>query len=228
MNTITSSNTGATTTATSAAAGSITALTSKRNALGKDDFLKLLVAQLRHQDPQNPADGTQMAAQLAQFSSVEQLTNINEALAAQSSGQTSLISQVAMVAASGNIGKVVTAESDLLQLDGNGGETLAVTGSGGPAQLNVFDARTGLPVTTRALGSLTSGTSDILVGQALRDLTPGVYRVTVTSTDTTRPVDYTTAVRGVVTGIETTTTGLHYTVGRLLIPVASVTAVTTK
>ena len=48
--------------------------------MGKDEFLKLLVAQMKHQDPLNPMDGQQMAAQLAQFSSVEQLVSANERL----------------------------------------------------------------------------------------------------------------------------------------------------
>jgi len=49
--------------------------------LGKDDFLKLLVAQLENQDPLNPADPTEFTAQLAQFSSLEQLFTVNETLA---------------------------------------------------------------------------------------------------------------------------------------------------
>ncbi len=48
--------------------------------LGKDDFLKLLVTQLQNQDPLNPTDSTQFVSQLAQFSSLEQLSNVNENL----------------------------------------------------------------------------------------------------------------------------------------------------
>jgi flagellar basal-body rod modification protein FlgD len=52
-----------------------------KGALGKDAFLQLLVAQLKNQDPLAPQDGKEMAAQLAQFSSVEQLQNMNDAVA---------------------------------------------------------------------------------------------------------------------------------------------------
>ena len=46
------------------------------NALGKDAFLKLLVAQLRYQDPMNPSDPQQFIAQTAQFTQVEKLEEI--------------------------------------------------------------------------------------------------------------------------------------------------------
>src|SRR5690606_4677562 len=45
-----------------------------------DEFLKLLVAQMKHQDPLNPMDGKDMVAQLAQFSSVEQLIAMNKSV----------------------------------------------------------------------------------------------------------------------------------------------------
>lgn len=49
-------------------------------AMGKDEFVKLLITQMKNQDPMNPMDGKDLAAQLAQFSSVEQLININQKL----------------------------------------------------------------------------------------------------------------------------------------------------
>ncbi|WP_018750918.1 flagellar hook assembly protein FlgD [Paenibacillus sanguinis] len=73
---------------------------SKRsNELGKDAFLKLMMAQMQNQDPLSPMDNTQMVAQMAQFSSVEQLTNISDQISkmSESLGNTS-----------GLIGKEVT------------------------------------------------------------------------------------------------------------------------
>jgi flagellar basal-body rod modification protein FlgD len=49
-------------------------------AMGKEDFLTLLVAQLQNQDPLNPSDPTEFTAQLAQFSSLEQLFTINKSI----------------------------------------------------------------------------------------------------------------------------------------------------
>ncbi len=56
---------------------SSTATTSSNSTLDKDAFMKMFLAQLQNQDPLNPMDATQMASQLAQFSMVEQLTNLN-------------------------------------------------------------------------------------------------------------------------------------------------------
>lgn len=54
-----------------------TSTTGKNGIMGKDDFMKLLVAQMQAQDPLDPMSNTEFSAQLAQFSALEQMQNVN-------------------------------------------------------------------------------------------------------------------------------------------------------
>lgn len=58
--------------------------------LGKDQFLKLLITQLRYQDPIDPVDDKEFIAQLAQFSSLEQMQNLNQSMTEMMHGQQKL------------------------------------------------------------------------------------------------------------------------------------------
>lgn len=58
-----------------------------KSELGKDDFLKLLVTQMKYQDPLEPVDNTAYIAQMAQFSTLEQMTNIAYEFSFVKSGQ---------------------------------------------------------------------------------------------------------------------------------------------
>lgn len=69
-------------TSKAAAAAAKTNSTKSNSSLDKDAFLQLLVAQMQYQDPLEPTSNTEYMSQLAQFSSVEELQNINETFAA--------------------------------------------------------------------------------------------------------------------------------------------------
>ena len=71
-------NTAALDLQSSATTNANNAAAKKTDPANKDMFLKLLVAQLKNQDPLAPQDGAQFVAQLAQFNSLEQLSSIND------------------------------------------------------------------------------------------------------------------------------------------------------
>lgn len=89
-------------------------------SLGQDAFLKLLVAQLRYQDPTNPADSQQFLAQTAQFTSVEKLGEIADAMAAMTqSGSIATISNLVgkTIQTTDSLGNVVEAAVTAGRLD---------------------------------------------------------------------------------------------------------------
>ncbi|MCU9811800.1 flagellar hook assembly protein FlgD [Paraclostridium sp. AKS81] len=75
----------------------------------KDLFLKLLVAQMSNQDPLNPQDPTQYVTQLAQFSSLEQMQNLNEGMEYLVGLTNGVLVNSAMSTASALIGKRIEA-----------------------------------------------------------------------------------------------------------------------
>jgi flagellar basal-body rod modification protein FlgD len=97
-------------------------------SLGKDDFLKLFVAQLQHQDPMNPMQDGDFMGQMAQFSTLEQTTNI--ATANQQMATTMGMSQ-----ALGLLGKTVTYVDD--QKVSHTGVVQKVVTEGGVAALTI-------------------------------------------------------------------------------------------
>ena len=128
--------------------------TEHKTSLDQDAFLTILVAQLTHQDPLNPMEDTEMTSQLAEFSSLEQLTSINDGITnlAASKQQTDMLSAVSF------IGKEVKAEGYKISLeDGNAssiyygfGETVS------GIMMNIYDAE-GAIVRTIELGSKEAG-----------------------------------------------------------------------
>jgi flagellar basal-body rod modification protein FlgD len=120
-------------TGTTGTSGTGSALTDK-TAMGKDDFLKLLVGQLQHQDPLQPSTDTEFIGQMAQFSALEQESNT-----AESTSQ--MVQQLGRSGALGLIGRTVTyTDADdnpvtgvVKQVDigADGKATLTVDGKGG-------------------------------------------------------------------------------------------------
>ncbi len=90
------------------------------STLGKQDFLNLLVQQMKNQDPMDPMKGTEFAAQLAQFSSLEQLTNLNDATMQGINANVVLTQSINNALSTTFIGKEVRASTDTFQYSGSG------------------------------------------------------------------------------------------------------------
>ena len=122
-----------TTTATAATTGT-SSKTAANQILGKDDFLKLMVAQMKNQDPMNPADDKDNIAQMAQFSSLEQITNLANATQ-DLANRLSLTQNVGLlghtVTYTGTDGSAVSGMVDGLNLTTDGKATLSVAGQTG-------------------------------------------------------------------------------------------------
>ncbi len=127
-------------------------------SLGQDEFLTLLVAQLKNQDPMNPLNAEQFAAQLAQFSSLEQLIKINETLEGQTDGTAALMDAMNATTALSVVGRDVLAAGSALDIT-EGGAGPLVVGVGGEASsgtLKILDDD-GEEVASMELGALESG-----------------------------------------------------------------------
>ena len=123
--------------------------------MGKDDFLKLLITQMQNQDPLNPLSGSDYAAQLAQFSSVEQLSNINTNLT-QSLQQNQLLTQsIGNSLAATLIGKDIRATGNSFAYTGSQNQQIGYTLStnAATASVGIYDSTGTLVKTFKNSGS---------------------------------------------------------------------------
>jgi flagellar basal-body rod modification protein FlgD len=169
-------------------------------SLDRDAFLTLLVAQLRNQDPFSTLEPHEFAAQLAQFSSVEQLTNLNDAVAIQNEA-TQLATFLSETSLSASLlGRQIVAVGSQVQVTAEVDAMVQVEvgGQGGSGKLQLFD-EIGREVATVDLGNLAPGRQTLSLPP---DTEPGMYTYAVTvegGEGVTIPVvTYTT---GVVDGV---------------------------
>jgi len=132
------------------------ATTKSTTSLGKDDFLKLLTTQMQQQDPTQPMDNTAFVAQLAQFSSLEQMNNVNETLTKMLTSQNTAL----QTSATSMVGKTAVFTGDQVSL--TKGEPVTLTAdlpeTAGNVNLVIQDGD-GNTVRTVALGTAAAGTN---------------------------------------------------------------------
>lgn len=198
-------------TATTSSAGK-----SSSAILGKDDFLKMLITQLKYQDPLNPLNGTEFAAQLAQFSSVEQLANIKTSLSQFLDTNVALTNSINNALAATFIGKEVRASANNFALSGEGAVNIGYELSAAAAQVTVkiYDQYGGL---VKVLTGTTSKGDNTLQWDGINDdglkVANGRYTFTIEAVDgnggsiTNSPFIY-----GKVTGVRFKTDGTVFVI----------------
>jgi len=123
-------------------------------AMGKDDFLKLLIAQLAAQDPLDPMGAQDFSAQLAQFSALEQMTNVNTNLELIQKLETTAQNTSAL----NLIGKTVESHGNTFKHTANTSETLSysLASNAESVRVDIFDIA-GSQIDTVNLDSQTQG-----------------------------------------------------------------------
>jgi flagellar basal-body rod modification protein FlgD len=201
------------------------AATSK-DVMGKNEFMTLLVAQLQNQDPLNPMDSTGFTAQLAQFSSLEQLQNVNTNLSDLSATQSALNNAQAV----GFIGKTVSATGS--QFEVNNGQTppilFELNADAEIVKIGIYDAA-GNHLRTLEGGKMTAGEQTVdwdgvtLNGNSVPD---GIYEFEILAVDADdQIVDTTTYTNGKVTGVNYKNGVPYLLANQIEIPLSSVISV---
>lgn len=184
--------------------------TNSPTSLGQDAFLKLLITQLENQSPLNPQDNTAFVAQLAQFSSLQGIQNLNTTV---SSLATSLQSSQALQA-SALVGRTVEVETNKAYLGANGivRGTLDIENSTPTLTLNIYNESNAL-VLQKDLGSQDAGEIPFAWDGTATDgtkLPAGTYRFEVLASEKGKSVPVTTYlgnnVNSVTVGANQTTT----------------------
>jgi len=138
------------------------ASTNRVQSLGKDEFLKLLITKLQNQDPLKPMDDESFIAQLAQFSTLEQMNNISEGIAEANQWDFLQMQSLNNAMAANLVGKDVRATYDRVFLDGDNSPNISYTipSYASDVKLTIKDAN-GNIVTTLVDNDVKPGTHSV-------------------------------------------------------------------
>jgi len=195
-------------------------------AMGKDDFLTLLITQLQNQDPLNPADSTEYTAQLAQFSSLEQLSNVNANLEYMQLYQASINNAQAV----SFIGKEIIALGDEIQVEQGQAEAcrFELSGDASGVVVNIYDAG-GKLVKAIEQGGMDAGRQTVAwdgTDQNGNTVADGNYTFEVMAVDAAdQDVAAVTYSSGLVEGVTFIEGRTYFLVGNQKIPISDIVEV---
>jgi flagellar basal-body rod modification protein FlgD len=205
---------------TTQAVNSETAATGE--VMGKDDFLNLLVTQLKYQDPLNPVDSAEFTAQLAQFSSLEQLYNISAGMDKLDVLNEGINNMQAM----SYIGKEVYSYQNSLNLtEGNDANAFfGIDADAAKVSINITDSN-GNSIRTIGLGATSAGQNQISwdgLDNHGAEVENGIYTFEVLAYDNNdKMINTTSYTKNTITGITYNDGEPYLNSGQLTIPLSS-------
>jgi flagellar basal-body rod modification protein FlgD len=202
-----------------------------KNQLGQQQFLQLLVAQMRHQDPSNPMNGAEFASQLAQFNSVEQLINVNSGIRSLQQSQDIMGMGLTNSLAASLTGKHVTALSNQIHLSPAEGSQIKFKLAAPASDVEIVIRNSaGAEVRRIPLQQLDSGDNqfhwDGLSNSGDR-MPEGTYTVSISAKSGENNVQSLTYLEGLATKVRFTPAGVFLKVNGIDVPIGNVEELST-
>lgn len=209
------------------ASNATTAQRTPSSSLGKQDFLNLLITQMKNQDPMDPMKGSEYAAQLAQFSSLEQLTNLNETTMQGINANVVLTQSINNALSTTFIGKEVRATTDTFHYNGEGDIKLGydLNSDGDKTVVKIYDENDKL--VKEISGDSNMGENTVTWDGELRKgeskLPAGKYHFVVESTDADgKAIDVSQYIYGTVKGVRFKSDGTVFVIDGIEVALSSI------
>lgn len=175
--------------------------TDKNVADTQDRFLKLLITQMKSQDPMNPMDNAAVTSQIAQISTVSGIDKLNATMESLSSSL--LSNQLSQGAAL--MGKSVVTPGNMVEFkSGQGFGGVQLAGPADTVSVTIADRTTGAPLRIISMGGQSAG---LQTSQLTTDLPDGTYQISVKASLAGKSVDVTPVTTGQINSVKPGSTG---------------------
>lgn len=196
------------------------------STLGQDQFLQLLIAQMRNQDPTNPLEGSEFASQLAQFNSVEQLISVNDGLKILQDSQNLMSSSLSNSMAANLTGKHIRALSNQISIGPSGGSEINFKLQSSAEEVEVIIRNeSGNVVRKETLKGLASGDNSWTwdgKNDSGERMGEGKYQVEIAASNGDNNVESLVFIEGIAEKVRFTANGVLLKVNNVEIPIGDV------